>query len=946
MSETNRVRLAMTGQRRRRLSGVLAIVACAALSMSACDVHGISAPGGLASLSVSPNPQVLAVGATQQFTAVGYDAAGVPASATTTFSIVAGGGTITPGGLFTSGVAVGTFASTVKATSGSVSAFATVTVVAGPLATIVVTPNPNTLQVGAAQQYTAVGKDASGNAVVFTPTWSVVAGGGAISGTGLFTAGTLAGTYTNTVQASSLGIIGTATVTVTAGPLASIAVTPNPVTLATGATQTYTAAGKDANGNAVAITPVWSVAAGGGAISAAGVFTAGTTPGTFANTVKATSGSVSGTATVTVVAGALTTITVTPNPATLAPGATQGFTAVGTDANGNVVAITPTWAVVAGGGTIDLASGLFTAGAASGTYTNTVRASVGAISGFATVTVTPGALASITVTPNPATVPANGTQQFTAVGRDANGNIVSLTPVWSVAAGGGTINAGSGLFTAGAVAGTFTNTVSATSGAISGTATVTVTAGALATITVTPNPATLNQGATQSFTAVGRDANSNIVAITPAWTVVAGGGSIDVATGLFTAGTVSGTYTNTVRATAGSISGSATVVVNPGALASITVTPNPATVQTNGTQLFSAVGRDANGNLVSITPIWSVVNGGGTINAGSGVFTAGAATGTFVNTVRATSGAISGTATVTVTGGAPALATITVTPNPASVPTNGQQQFTAVGRDVNGNLVPVTPTWSVVSGGGTINAVTGLFTAGAITGTFVNTVVASSGAISGSATVTVTAGPVPPPLIPLGAAAPNGIMAGTAVTCVSLGIINADVSISPGNTITGFGPCTITGVQHLADAIAAQAQIDLTTAYNQLAGLPCPPANAIVANLGGTVKPAGVYCTASGIGVTGVLTLDGGGDPNATFVFQAGSGLTTAGDIVLINGAQAKNVYWQVGTSATIGTASKWQGNIVALTSITLVDNATLFGRALARNGAVTLGTNNVITLP
>jgi hypothetical protein len=150
----------------------------------------------------------------------------------------------------------------------------------------------------------------------------------------------------------------------------------------------------------------------------------------------------------------------------------------------------------------------------------------------------------------------------------------------------------------------------------------------------------------------------------------------------------------------------------------------------------------------------------------------------------------------------------------------------------------------------------------------------------------------------------------------------------------------------LGNAAALAAQASLIVAYNTLAGLPCPPANAIVADLGGTTKPAGVYCSATGIGVTGTLTLDGGGDPNATFVFQAGSSLTTAGNIVLINQAQAKNVYFQIGSSATVGTASQWQGNIVALTSITLVDNATLTGRALARNGAVSLGTNNVITLP
>ncbi|MFI5231365.1 MAG: ice-binding family protein, partial [Gemmatimonadales bacterium] len=305
-------------------------------------------------------------------------------------------------------------------------------------------------------------------------------------------------------------------------------------------------------------------------------------------------------------------------------------------------------------------------------------------------------------------------------------------------------------------------------------------------------------------------------------------------------------------------------------------------------------------------------------------------------------GTVTGSATITVTPGA--IATIVVSPTPSTLAVAGTQQFAAVAKDAGGNVVAFTPTWSVVAGGGTINT-TGLFTAGATAGTFTNTVKAASGAISGLASVIVTP-IIVPPIVNLLTAAPNGIMAGTAVTCILGGTINADVSISPGNTVTGFGPCVITGVQHLGDATALQGQTDLTAAYNTLAGLPCPPANAIVANLGGTTKTAGVYCTASGIGVTGTLTLDGGGDPNANFVFQAGTSLTTAGNVVLINGAQAKNVYWVVGTSATLGVSSQWQGNILAMQSITLVDNATLLGRALARNGAVSLGTNNTITLP
>jgi hypothetical protein len=176
-----------------------------------------------------------------------------------------------------------------------------------------------------------------------------------------------------------------------------------------------------------------------------------------------------------------------------------------------------------------------------------------------------GALATITVTANAATVAPGATRQFRAVGRDAHGNVITIIPIWRVTAGGGTIST-SGRFTAGPIIGTFANTVTATSGAMSGAATAMVAAGPpgpVATITVTPNPASVAAGTTQRFTAVARDASGNVVIITPVWSVAAGGGTIGTK-GLFTAGAAAGTFTNSVTATAGAASGTAIIATASG----------------------------------------------------------------------------------------------------------------------------------------------------------------------------------------------------------------------------------------------------------------------------------------------------------------------------------------------------------------------------------------------
>jgi Ice-binding-like len=379
---------------------------------------------------------------------------------------------------------------------------------------------------------------------------------------------------------------------------------------------------------------------------------------------------------------------------------------------------------------------------------------------------------------------------------------------------------------------------------------------------------------------------------------------------------------------------------------SLTVTPTTATLAPGGQQQFTAVAKASNGAVLNVTPTWSVVAGGGTITQ-TGLFTAGTTAGTFTNTVSVTCSGITVFATVIVTPGA--LATITVTPNPGTLPINTTITYTAVGKDANGNIIsPFAPTWSVTAGGGTIPAgTTGLtapFTAGGAVGTFTNTVRATSGAIFGTATAIVTS--PPGPIVNPGTTSGFGILAGSTITCVTGGTINADIGLSPGSAVVlGTPACVVTGTQHITDAVAAQAQLDLTQEYNALVALPCGTVVG-TADIGASTKTAGVYCSGSTIGVTGALTLDGGGDANAVFVFQAGSAITGVGSIVLINGAQAKNVFFVAGSSITIGVGSAWKGNLIAFSSITLNDNVTLIGRALARNGAVTLGTGDTITLP
>ena len=200
--------------------------------------------------------------------------------------------------------------------------------------------------------------------------------------------------------------------------------------------------------------------------------------------------------------------------------------------------------------------------------------------------------------------------------------------------------------------------------------------------------------------------------------------------------------------------------------------------------------------------------------------------------------------------------------------------------------------------------------------------------------------------VSLGAADGFAVLAGSTVTNAGFSTVNGDLGVSPGTAVTGFPPGKVNGTIHAADPVAAAAQGDLTAAYNDAAGR--TPPNALPADVGGQTLIPGVYNSGAALGLTGTLTLDGQGDPNAVFVFQIGSALTTAvsSQVNLINGAQASNVFWQIGSSATLGTSSVFAGTIMALSSISMNDGVTLNGRALARNGAVTLVNDTINAAP
>jgi hypothetical protein len=485
---------------------------------------------------------------------------------------------------------------------GTVISKATVTVSAGGLTWLSISPNTWTGKSTLNAQFTATGYDAHDNIADFTRVWSTDDPNGTIALTGLYTAGKV-GKWNITCENGPKTVSSSIEVTVFPGDIDAIKITPSTVNMSADETIQFSAVGLDLNKNEFAITPSWEANGGGIIDKDTGKFVANQV-GTW--WVFANYSGLSAMAWVEITYGSITSIKITPENEALSPNEEQQFSASGFDSDLNPRPTSPTWEVN-GGGIINPVSGVFTAKWA-GTWK--VYANESGVSGSTFVVVLPGEPTFIIVKPQGEDVVAGDTLQFSAEGRDAFGNKVLINPIWEIN-GGGNINSISGLFYA-ENAGSWT--VTARVGDISGTVNVRVLNGALKYVVIEPSYIELTTDNVQLFNATGYDDFNNPIAIVPSWS--SNGGGVINDSGLFTPDTI-GRWD--IKAEYLGIKGVATVIITFGKAESITVSPNSANLKIGESINFDAKASDSRGNIMDIFPKWAVDESAGVINS-EGIF--------------------------------------------------------------------------------------------------------------------------------------------------------------------------------------------------------------------------------------------------------------------------------------------------------------------------------------
>ncbi|RPA31090.1 Ig-like domain-containing protein [Shewanella frigidimarina] len=847
------------------------------------------------------------------------------------------------------------------------------------LTSIAVTPATPSMPLGLKQQFTAMGtySDGTSSDITNSATWSsddsTVA---TINASGL-AMGVIPGSVAITaslIDSSSNEQSATTTLTITDATLTALAITPVNPSLAKGLTKQFMATGTYSDGTSPDVTTsvTWSSANTLVATVNASGLASGVAIGS--SVITASLGSDETTTELHITDAILSSIALTPVEPSIAKGITQQFTAIGTYSDGISVDITAS----ANWSSADtLVATMNTSGAAKGVSigSSIITADFQAQSATSLLTVTDASLTSIMLTPANPHIPKGNTLQLTATGIYSDGISVDITSsaIWSSADTLiATVNADgvvSGITSGSAI-------ITATSAALSSTTTVTVTDTTLTSIAVTPGNQTIVKGSNKQLTATGTYSDGSLANITASvtWssadTLVATVNNSGLASGIETGSSL-------ISASSGALSGSTNLTITGAALNSIVVSPTNLSLVKGMNKQFAATATYSDGSVadISTSVTWSSAD---TLVATIDVngLANGKAAGSSL--ITATSGAQSNSTNLTVTDAT--LNSIDVTPINPSIIKNSSQNFVATGHYSDGSTTNITSTvmWSSADTlVATLNPNEQL-NSGRATAIEVGSSViqASLSGVSTDTTLSVTAALPNNPLAPeLGEVARFAMLASQAITTTSgSAIVDGDLGIldqarsyyagfTPGVNAGEFDELT-NGLSYAGDdstppyvvpvpyasmvAFINQSRTDLGIAYNFLAADPNPNAATQVCpiELGNLTLTRGVYKTAADVTLqTGTLTLDGEGDPDSVFIFTIGGNLTSGapgGDIVLINGAQAKNVYWRTAGKTVIGTNTHFSGNVFAWSEVNVLTGANVTGRLFAVTDQVTLDANAV----
>ncbi|MFN0178718.1 MAG: beta strand repeat-containing protein [Gemmatimonadales bacterium] len=658
----------------------------------------------LTSLEISPVDDTLNEGAARQYLVEAYWSDGSSVSPAVDFSTT--GGLIDSTGLFVAAAPPGDYLVTAAARGGNTAATSRVRIRPDDPTSLTLSPPSVALTPGASHRFSATAKTNSNRVVSVSINWQAT--GGTITTNGTYTAGAAVGTY-RVIATQSGGSLADTSVVVISTPTATLTgltLTPGAATLASGEKAQFLVVGTWSDGSAASPAVTWS--ATGGSVTAQGDYSAGSVPGAYRVIARHVASGKADTAAVTVTGPRVTGLSVTPATAALTTGGVQQFTAAASWSDGSTATPSLVWSATGGSVT---STGQFTAGTATGTFRVIARDAAATVADTSFVTIGSPApvLQAIVINPGSLTLGADEQQQFYVSGVWTNGGTAIPSVTWST--NGGSISS-TGKYRAGENAGVFRVIAKQTNGTLADTALVTVTVSATLTgIVLTPPSGSVQPGGNLQF-AVSGVWSAGGVGVPPV-TYSATGGTI-TSSGLFTAGSGSGTFRVVATQVGGSLADTSAVTITTATpvLTALTVSPKSSSVVVNGGVQFAVTGTWTNGGSGAPSVDWTAT--GGTISP-AGYYTAGGTTGTYRVIAKQSNGTIADTATINVTSSGAVLTSLQIAPRDILVQKGMSVDYSVTATWSDGSTTAPPVIWAAT--GGTISS-SGRYVAGNVVGEF------------------------------------------------------------------------------------------------------------------------------------------------------------------------------------------------------------------------------------